>query len=510
MIDGTVEVGPFRLNLRQRKLTREGKTIVLAARAMDVLCALAAMDGEPITKDELLARVWPGVVADENNLHVHISALRRLLGEAHKAQLVTIPGYGYRLLTSQPSNAPTGASPSKSIPGKSTLAVLAFRNRSGAVGDIAFTDGLTDDVMTQLARTRSLWLVGHPFGQSGSTDAQHIGQRFGVRYVLEGSVRHNSAKIRVNARLIDAATGAHLWAESYNRIFGDPYEVSAELANAVAAATEIVITSFDQRSILRKPTDNLDAWETFERGLWHFAQCGIEQNERARDFLRHSMTLDPELSKAYQWLVYVHVQDGIHYRTRPIEEARAAATELAMRAIELDPNDAGSYAAAGFAAQMSNDLAAGLANAECALSLNPNDGDALRLKGACLLGMGMGADGAETLRMSVRLRPGDPLNWRAPHHLCWYSYVIGDWAAAVAAGRSALRLNANQCLTHAWLAAGLAQLGQVAEAQQVMARSAQLIAPVSFSEHVQRRLPWISEDDHARMLEGLRKAGWRA
>ena len=300
----------------------------------------------------------------------------------------------------------------------------------------------------------------------------------------------------------------HLWAESFNRAYLDPYETQREIANALAAAIDVVVTNLDQSIILPKPTDNLNAWEAYERGLWHFAQCGMKENEHARHFLRHAMTLDPHLSKAYQWLVYVHVQDGIHYRTVPVEKACAAANELAMKAIELDPNDAGSYAAAGFAAQISNDLTVGLANAERALSLNPNDGDALRLKGACQLGLGMSTEGAEVLRMSVRLRPGDPLNWRVPHHLCWHSYLVGDWGAAAKAGRAALRANAKQCLTHAWLAAALAQLGQMDAAKEVIARAADAIAPLSFNEHVQRPLPWVSEEGHARMLEGLRKAGW--
>ena len=179
-------------------------------------------------------------------------------------------------------------------------------------------------------------------------------------------------------------------------------------------------------------------------------------------------------------MVYVCVQDGIHYRTSPIEKARECAEALAMRALALDPNDAGAHAALGFVAQMGNDLPAALAKAEEALSLNPNDGDALRLKGACQLGLGFGAEGAETLRFSVRLRPNDPLNWRAPHHLCWYSYVIEDYAGAIEAGRAALQANSSQCLTQAWLASSLGQLGRIEEARNVIARLSKQISPLSF------------------------------
>jgi len=101
------------------------------------------------------------------------------------------------------------------------------------------------------------------------------------------------------------------------------------------------------------------------------------------------------------------------------------------------------------------------------------------------------------------------LNWRAPHHLCWYSYVIGDYTRAVEAGRTALRANSNQCLSHAWLASSLGQLGRIEEARNIMARLTNQIRPLSFSDHVQRQLPWVPDEAHSRLLDGLRKSVWR-
>jgi adenylate cyclase len=500
----TVEVGSFCLDLDRRELRKDGIRVSLGGRALEILCALAAADGETVSKEELLACVWRGAIVCENNLHVHISEIRKLLGESGRKSLVTVPGYGYRLLSVSPPDEQCAAGSDKP-----TMAVLTFRELSDETAHANFVDGLTDDVITQLARTRSLLAVACTIGRSGETDPKQIGRRFGVRYVLEGSVRLCAKRIRVNVRLVEAETRTHLWASTYDRELDDPDCMQVELANTIAAAVEVAVSDLEQKCSLRKPTRNLSAWEAYERGLWHFAVCGIEQNEMARDFLQRAIILDPEFSKAYQWLVYVYVQDGMHYRTTSIDEARDIAEELAMKAIELDRNDAGAYAALGFVAQMSNDLPNGLANAKRALSLNPNDGDALRLKGACELGLGFGAEGTETLRGSVRLRSSDPLNWRASHHLCWYSYLVGDYARAVKAGRSALFANRNQCLTHSWLAAALAQLGEIEKAQKVMTRSANIIAGQSFNEHVRRRLPWIPEEGHERMLDGLRKAGWQ-
>jgi adenylate cyclase len=339
-------------------------------------------------------------------------------------------------------------------------------------------------------------------------DARRIQQRLGARYLVEGSVRHEVDGVCVNARLIDLESGKYLWANRYERAVADAHLLQHEFANALAAALDVVVMTVDQHRTLRKSSTNLQAWEAYQRGLWHFGQCGIEENEQARNHLRRAIRLEPDLSKAYQWMVYVHVQDGIHYRTRPLEEARERAETLAKKAIALDPHDAGAHASLGFAAQMRNDLPTALTKAEEALSLNPNDGDALRLKGACQLGLGFSEEGAETLRSSVRLRPNDPLNWRAPHHLCWHLYVVEDYIGAVEAGRAALRANSNQCLTQAWLASSLAQLGRIEEARNVVARFSKQIRPLSFGDHAQRQLPWIPDEVHARMLDGLRKIGW--
>ena len=145
MTDVTVAFGSFRLNPGRRELTREGERVALGGRALEILCLLAAADGEPVSKSELLVRLWPGAVADQNNLHMHIAALRQQLGQSGRTHLVTVPGFGYRLLASAiPPTGRVGASPERP-----TLGVLAFQNFSGETRYDVFTAGLTDGVVTQ-------------------------------------------------------------------------------------------------------------------------------------------------------------------------------------------------------------------------------------------------------------------------------------------------------------------------------------------------------------------------
>jgi TolB-like protein len=155
----------------------------------------------------LLTRIWPGASVGDNNLHAHIAELRKLLGETGRAYLVTVPGFGYQLLTSQPTAAPGSASS-----GRPTLAVLTFRSLSGGTEGQSFTEGLTEELITQLARTRSLCVVTRGLSQRGENDLSRIAQRLGIRYLVEGSVRYDVTRACVNVRLIDPTSGRYLWA----------------------------------------------------------------------------------------------------------------------------------------------------------------------------------------------------------------------------------------------------------------------------------------------------------
>ena len=175
MTDATVAFGPYRLDPNRRVLTLNGKRVVLGGRALDILCTLAQADGEPIDKDELLATVWPGANVGDNNLHVHISALRKLLGDAGRAHLVTLPGFGYRLLSSTVPVVSNKLSSDRPV-----LGVIPFRSLSEDGNSRRFAETFNDDLITQLARSRCLRVVADSSVFRGGSDARVIGERFGA------------------------------------------------------------------------------------------------------------------------------------------------------------------------------------------------------------------------------------------------------------------------------------------------------------------------------------------
>lgn len=210
-----VEFGPFRLDLPRRQLMRDGLPVRLGARSMDILCALAAAKGELVTKDQLVARVWPGTVVEENALQVHVSALRKALDDNQSGAdyVITVPGRGYRFVC-----PPPGASPRAvfDVPNKPSIAVLPFSNLSGDREQEYFADGIAEDIITALARARWFFVIARnssfPF-KGKAVEVRQIAQALGVQYVLDGSVRKSDDRVRITVQLIDARAGTHVWGE---------------------------------------------------------------------------------------------------------------------------------------------------------------------------------------------------------------------------------------------------------------------------------------------------------
>src|SRR6516165_1756298 len=244
MVDGEISFGRFRFDLTRRELQRDNSRVRLGNRALDILCVLASAEGALVTKDELMAQVWPGVVVEENNLHFHISSLRKALDADGKGEswIVTVPGRGYRLLRPQePSAAHPAREPDSPVPDKPSLAVLPFLNLSGDPEQEYFADGMVEEIITALSHIRWLFVTARTssFSYKGqAVDVRRIGRELGVRYLLEGSVRKGGNRVRITYQLIDAGTGAHLSADHFDGSLEDVFELQDKVASSVASVIE--------------------------------------------------------------------------------------------------------------------------------------------------------------------------------------------------------------------------------------------------------------------------------
>ena len=431
-----IVLGPFRLDRLGRSLTRDGAPVPVGGRALDVLAILAAAAGETIGKDTLLDQVWPGLTVEENNLHVQISTLRRLLGDGW---IVTVPGRGYRLIvpaTGPPvTDARDEARPpalAVRLPDIPSIAVLPFANMSANPQQEYFSDGVADDIITELSRNRFLFVVARnsSFSYKGrAIDVKQIARELGVRYLLEGSVRESGHRVRVNAQLIDAEAGNHLWAERYDRDRADVFAVQDEITRAVTIAIEPAITQAELRRALRKPPGSLDAWEAYQRGMWHLMIGNAEGNAQALDYFHRSIALDPMFATPHAMIGYVNLWEIAFGSVADVPDQIQRAETAARRAIELDFNDPVAHAVLSWATCGSGRHDLAIEHAERALAISPNEVSGLLSMGRALTFAGRAHEALEPLLSAIQRSPNDPLGSLLWSTLATCHYFRRDFAA---------------------------------------------------------------------------------
>ncbi len=292
-----------------------------------------------------------------------------------------------------------GTSDPLPLPGKPSIAVLAFTNMSGDPEQEYFSDGIADDIITELSRSHSLFVIARnsSFTYRGlSIDIKQVARELGVRYVLEGSVRRSGAQVRVGARLVDAETGNHIWAERYDRALQDVFAVQDEITAAVVAAIHPAVADAEQRRALRRPPESLGAWQGYQRGLWHMSKFSGADSERATRFLEQAISLDPTFAAVYSNLALAYTEAGAVHALRPLDETIGLAKTAALKAVEYAPNDAEAHAALAFATLLEGNRAGVSQRLAFALECNENSTWANGIQGLLLAWSGRGSEARDT------------------------------------------------------------------------------------------------------------------
>jgi adenylate cyclase len=397
-------------------------------------------------------------------------------------------------------------------PDRPSIAVLAFDNLSRDPQQDYFADGMAEDIITELSRSRLLFVIARnsSFTYKGhAVDMKQVARELGVRYVLEGSVRRSGDRIRISTQLIDAETGGHVWAERYDRDLADIFAVQDEITDTVARAIEPAISDAEQQRAARKPPGNLSAWEAYQRGLWHFARRTTQDRVRARSIMQQAIDLDPMFAPPHYLLAFLHLHDAAAYIGTTAREAAVLAEPLAQRAIELDPQDADAHAVAALVGVWGGYWDAALARAGRAVAMNPNSVFAHRARAFCLFNFQHYGDARMELATCLRLNSRDPQNWLILLQFAISHYLEADYPASLEVLQRAVGLYASEPQIVIWLAATFGQLGRLAEAQQAL-RRAEMLLPPGVSLRIPWRVPLRRTEDHEHLLDGLRKAGWEA
>jgi TolB-like protein len=469
MVDEETAFGPFRLSFGRRELLKNGIAVPLGSRAFDLLAALVRRSGNVVTKDELLAEVWPGTVVEENNLQVQISGLRKALGEGPEGlrYLLTVPGRGYRFVglvepagqISQESGAPL------QLPDKPSIAVLPFDNMSGDPEQEYFAMGMAEEIITALSRCTWLFVIARnsSFTYKGrAVDVRQVGRELGVRYVLEGGVRRGGNRLRFTGQLIDAITGAHIWADRFDGDLSNVFELQDRITERVVAAIEPKLQFAEIERLKNKRVADLNAYDHLLRAQQLEYEFTEESLDKALDHLRRALAIEPAYAPAMALAAYCYGEKRFQGWTRDFEAETAQGLQFMSKALELahfDPNVLWMSALASW--QLGFDTKRAQELAYRSVETNPNSAIAMTIAGWIEAYAGNYARGRELLARSQRLNPRDPRAWFTASGLaivCLGEERFeegGEWA------RKALAQNPRYTVAMRLLAANLANLGQI-------------------------------------------------
>jgi adenylate cyclase len=412
----------------------------------------------------------------------------------------------YRVQTETPA---TASSPSPlaapSLPDRPSIAVLAFQNLSGDPEQEYFADGMVEDIITALSRIRWLFVIARnsSFTYKGqAVDVKQVGRELGVRYVLEGSVRKGGNRVRITAQLIDAVAGTHVWADRYDRDLSDIFAVQDEITASVAGVIEPALAEAEQQRVLRKPPESLDAWEAYQRGLWHFNKYAPEENQIALGFFRQAIGLDPNFAPGHYGYALALQWDIWHFSERPFSDVQGTPRDEARIAVSLDDKDAMAHAVLAHMRMWGSEWEAAISQARTAFALNPNSAFVISMLG-CVLGFGGYRDEAlDRLQQAMRASPHDPLTWLWTMWSGIIQFYSRKFDAALETFNQLVRLRPEYGPAQGMIAGSLAFLGRLDEAREVLERAGLQLPDPRF----QQRPPWLRPEDHALRIEGRRLA----
>jgi adenylate cyclase len=396
------------------------------------------------------------------------------------------------------------------LPDRPSIAVLPFQNMSGDPDQEYFADGMVEEIITALSRFRELFVIARnsSFTYKGrAVDVKRVGRDLGVRYVLEGSVRKVANRVRITAQLIDAISGAHLWADRIEGTFDDVFELQDHVTENVVGAIAPKIEQAEIERAKHKPTDRLDAYDCYLQAMMYFYKWTSESiNEALRLFYR-AIELDPNFASAYGLAAWCYVRRKLSGWMKDPQKEMPELERLARRAVELaDDDPVPLYSGAWALVQISGDAEAGGAMIDRALVLNPNMTGAWNVGGWAKIYLGAPDKAIDYFRRAIRLNPLDPLIPRMHTGVAAAQFLAGQYKEAAASAENALRQHPNDQILLRMAAASHALAGQITDAQKALARVRHLDPALRLSK-IAELAPCRRPEDVAKYVEGMRKAG---
>ena len=398
------------------------------------------------------------------------------------------------------------------LPDKPSIAVLPFTNLSSDPEQEYFADGMVDDIITALSHFKALFVIARnsSFTYKGrAVDVKQVGRELGVRYVLEGSVRKAANRVRITGQLVDTATGAHLWADRFDGGLGDVFDLQDRVTESVVGAIAPALEKAEIERARRKPTESLDAYALYLRGLSRFYQVASRQaNEEALRLFNSAIELDPDFASAYGRAAHCYAIGRANGWISVTPNEIAEVTRLAQRAVELGKDDPIALAAGGWALTVVvRDLEVGAGLIDRALVLNPNLAEAWSFDGWVKNWLGEPEAAIERFARAMRLSPLDPSLLRMPSGTAHAHFFLGRYDEAASWAAMALQDNADYQPGLRIAAASNAMAGRPEKAHKALARLRLLNPTLRVSTLKDVLGPFRRAEDLLRYEEGMRQAG---
>jgi adenylate cyclase len=519
----------YALDTDRRELRRGAVTIPVEPQVFDLVAYLIENRERVVSKDALIEAIWGGRIVSESALTTRINAARCAIGDSGAEQrlIKTLARKGIRFVGDVREEAKpepekvavagpeivTAQRPKAELsrPDKPSVAVVPFANLVGDPQQDYFSDGITEDIITELSRFSELLVIARnsSFQYKGkAVDIRQVGRELGVRYVLEGSVRRSGERVRITAQLIEATTGTHRWAERYDRDLGDVFAVQDEVARAIVVILAAHVNRAEIDRALLKPPAAWEAYDYYLRGAEAFFMKRRTKASvyDARDLLQQSLAIDPDYARAAAMLSQTHIY--AYFEPLDCDYLNAAALDrafaLAETAVRLDPRLPQAHAQLGFVLIYKRRHDAAIAEFERAFALNPNFVD--NRYASALLVSGEPERAIEALEANLHLDPFRPAIL-SPGIMGLANYMLKRYRDAVPLLQECVSCQPGLQMPHLWLASTYAQLGQLEEARAEAAEVLRINPGFTIEQWKRLGSSYKNPEDTEHHIEGLRKAG---
>lgn len=523
--------GTHEVDLRRQELRRGGHVVHVEPQVFDLLVHLLRHRDRVVSKDELFDTIWQGRIVSEAALSSRINAARKAVGDDGDRQemIRTVHKRGFRFVgevqelpdSDEAPEAPTlPSTPARTgeqaVAGdaarsrRPSIVVLPFANLSPEPDTEYFAYGLTEDIIRLLARHRWLDVLSRHSGapyKGRDVDAREIGAALGVRYLVEGSVWRRGERVRITADLVCAESGRQLWSDTHEFSLERLLDIQRSMAEQIAATIEPELGRLEREAAVRRPPRHLDAWDCYQRGLWHLWGFTMPGMEEAEAMFRRALEIDPGFARAHGALSYVHLQSAVLRPPADRPRLLEAALAEARLAVALDNQDCMNLCVLGRAHAFLQDYEEAIARLEEAVELNPSFAQAWYALGFTLIFVGREEEAIACMERATELSPRDPhiSSFHAMRALA--HFFLGDLDAAVAFARQGARAPNAKHWPFAVQAAALGLLGREEDARRAVA---ELMARQPGYSVAAARADFFFCRDPARIerfAEGLRRAG---